>query len=198
MSYHSGTLLNIELPETVVQRRKRASHARTRVALFVWLAALVLGALVWMDRDAAAREASAESTEAGRLRAGVAEDIDMIGGRLSAAKSSLSDLNVAFKPAQPISDVLTLVSNSVPEGAWLTGVTFERGKPILIRGTALEGSAVTAYTEALALNERLRDVQLVFANNAEIEGTPVVQFSISAHVVGNLPLADASNRRAGR
>jgi Tfp pilus assembly protein PilN len=162
------------------------------------LAALVFGAFVWMDRDAAAREANAENTEAGRQRAGVAKDIDMIEGRLSAAKSSLKDLNIAFNPAQPISDVLTLVSNSVPDGAWLTGVTFERGKPLLIRGTALEGSAVTSYVEALALNERLRDVQLVFANNAEIEGTPVVQFSISAHVVGNLPLADSSNRRAGR
>ena len=49
------------------------------------------------------------------------------------------------------------------------------------------------------MESRFRNVQLIFANNAEIEGTPVVQFAITAHVVGNFPLVDdAGKKRTSR
>ncbi len=198
MTYHSSLALNVELPEAVAKRLKKSGQKKARVAMFMWLGVIVVGALVWLDRDNAARSVAKVANDAGRKTANVQKDVDQVDSRLSSANGNLKALNLAFSPAQPVSDVFTLVSNEVPQGAWLTGVTFERGKPLLIRGTALTGDAVSAYTSALALNERLRDVQLMFANNSEIEGTPVVQFSISAHVVGNLPLEEQTSKRSSR
>ncbi len=86
----------------------------------------------------------------------------------------------------------------MPEGAWLTGLTWERGKPIQIRGTALNSDLVSELIASLAVNERLRDVELQYANDGEIETTPVVQFNVTAHVVGNLPLAETTRNPGGR
>jgi Tfp pilus assembly protein PilN len=95
---------------------------------------------------------------------------------------------------------LALASALAPSDVWLTGVTFERGKPLLVRGTALSGASVAAYLQSLSGQSRFRDVKLVFANDATIETTQVQQFSISAHAVGNLPLTDpkAQGRAASR
>jgi hypothetical protein len=102
-----------------------------------------------------------------------------------------TSLDLAFEPKQRLGDVTFLVNNLCPEGLWLTGLTIERGKLALIRGTAINGEAVYKYLDRLTTQDRFRDVKLVFANNGQIEKVSVVQFSISAHVVGNLPLAEA-------
>lgn len=195
MAFHNALALNIELPEVIALSAKRAGQRKGRIALFCWLGVLVVGAFVWLDRDAAAQNVARAQGAAGKERATLQKELDTVTQNLETATSELKNLNLAFAPAQPVSDVLTLVVNEVSDSAWLTGITFERGKPLLIRGTAKDGEAVTAYTSALALNQRLRDVQLMFANNAEIEGIPVVQFSISARVVGNLPLEESTSKK---
>ena len=82
------------------------------------------------------------------------------------------------------------MSNDLPKNAWLTNVGVGRGQNIVIRGTATTGDDVAAYVQALSKEARLRDVKLIFANNSLIESTPVVQFSVSAFPVANLPLVD--------
>ncbi|MCH7945413.1 MAG: hypothetical protein IIC73_05280, partial [Armatimonadetes bacterium] len=55
------------------------------------------------------------------------------------------------------------------------------------------------YTAGLALSDRFTEVKLAYASNSDIEDTEVVQFSVTAHVVGNLPLVEKkSSRRRGR
>ncbi|MEX2242943.1 MAG: PilN domain-containing protein [Fimbriimonadaceae bacterium] len=198
MAEYSATALNIELPEVVARKVRRQSQAKTRVAMFLWLAVLLAGGWVWAERSDAARNAASTTGKDQMDRAGLQDKIAQVDERLGAAEANRGHLVQAFAPSQPVSDVLKLFVNSVPDNAWLTGITFERGKPVLVRGTAVVPDAVTNYTTSLALENRLRDVQLLFANNAEIEATPVVQFSISAHAIGNLPLVDLKKKGGSR
>jgi Tfp pilus assembly protein PilN len=94
--------------------------------------------------------------------------------------------------------VATVAANAVPEGVWLTGMSLDRGKPLQIRGSAKTNEQVADYVQQLSSSERLRDVKLVFSNNNTIGDTPIVQFSISAHVIGNYPLADTEQKRGSR
>ena len=195
MADHEKARLDIELPEAIAGKLRRASQAKSRLALFMWLAAVCVGALIYTERDDAARDFAKLQDKASRSVGSLQDDVDMYGSRLASKDRDLASLKLAFTPKQPVTDVLTTVANSVPAGAWLTGVTFERGRPLQIRGTATDGSAVSEYTAALALDSRFRDVQLVFANNAEIEDVPVVQFAITAHVIGNFPLLDKDAKK---
>ena len=97
-------------------------------------------------------------------------------------------LRRAFQPAQPLSDISAVVDDSLPPGAWLTGLTVERGKPLDLRGTAKTAGDVTRLVNALSASPRFRDVRLVFANSALIGKVPVIQFNVSAVCVGNLPM----------
>ena len=115
------------------------------------------------DRDKASKLAGDANTKAGRFK-------------------------TILSPAQTSSEVLTLVSSRIPQGAWITGISYDRGKPVLIRGTALTSEAVTAYLDALNTEPRFKDAKLVFANNASIEESVVVNFSISLRAIGNVPL----------
>ena len=72
----------------------------------------------------------------------------------------------------------------------------ERGKHIQIRGTAKTSETVAEYIRALQAEPRFRDVRLVFANNAAIETNQVVQFSVSAFPVGNLPLIEFGKKKS--
>jgi hypothetical protein len=198
MAAHDASRVNVELPEAVATKLRRASQAKSRLALFLWLAVACVGALVYLDRDDEAREATRVRSKVTGTANRLKNDVDLYTDRLTTVGKNVDSLNVAFKPAQTAGEVLTVISNTLPSGAWLTGVTYERGRPLQIRGTALNGEVVTAYTSALALETRFRDVQLVFANNSEIEGTAVVHFAISVHVVGNLPLIDEKSARRAK
>lgn len=198
MSSHNGHSLSIELPETVAKRTKGKAQTKVRLALIMWVAVIAIAAYVYSERaDKAGDVVAADKIERARTRT-YEKALSGSSSRLASVQSSQEKLDLAFSPSQPVYDVMMLIGNAVPKGVWLTGVTHERGKPILIRGTAVESDAVSAYTAALALSDRFRDVQLLFANNTEIESTPVVQFSIQAHVVGNLPITDDSSRRTRR
>lgn len=100
----------------------------------------------------------------------------------------------AFLPAQSYADIVTVTTRDVPSSVWLSGLTFERGKPLLIRGTSKTNSGVADFLGALSKEDRFREVKLVFANNSMIEKTPVVQFSISAFPIGNLPAVDTAKK----
>src|SRR5207237_257612 len=99
-------------------------------------------------------------------------------------------LTRGFHHGQKLGDVVALISNDLPKNAWLTNVGVSRGQNVVIRGTALTGDDVATYVQTLSKEARLRDVKLIFANNALIESTPVVQFSLTAFPVANLPLVD--------
>jgi Tfp pilus assembly protein PilN len=189
--------LSLELPEAAAARARKRVRTRARTAILLWLAVFVVALLVYFDRaDAAAEIRRGEARWAADLR------------KLRSAKSTAetrrnkvaalgTTLMGAFEPAQKPYDVLTVVSNAVPDNTWLTGVTFERGKPLLIRGSTTSNEGVTTYLNRLKGDPRFRDVRLVFANDTTVERVTIVQFSISAHVVGNFPLVITTTTTRG-
>jgi Tfp pilus assembly protein PilN len=199
LAERAGTLeFDLEPPQRVAEIAKAQSAQRSRLAALMAVAALGLAAYAWSDYDEArakvARQQSRANSAVSRLQA------TQRAAESDAAKAATLREGVrrVFSPAQKASEILTLPANRVPAGIWLTGCTFERGRPISIRGTARSSNDVATYLDRLNAEARLRDVKLVFANNAKIDETEVVQFSISAFPVGNLPLEEPkSSRRRG-
>ena len=104
-------------------------------------------------------------------------------------------LKLAFEPAQQPGDVLKVVSSVVPSDTWLTGMTFERGKLLVIRGISKKPELVSAYVLELSKQPRFRDVRLITVNSGEIGGVPTVTFNITAFPIGNLPMIPASKKK---
>ncbi|MBS1714241.1 MAG: PilN domain-containing protein [Armatimonadetes bacterium] len=182
--------LFLELPEAKLAKAKKEEHKRKNLALLLWVAALGVGAVVYDIRSSEAETVKkADKKWAGRLKT-IRSDNSLAQSRATELRSVKGVVDVAFAPKQPLSDVTTVLSNLSPPSLWLTGVSVERGKRATVRGTATNGQAVSAYLTSLGRQSRLRDIKLVFANNALIEKTPVVNFSVSMHVVGNFPLPE--------
>jgi len=180
--------LDIELPEAIESRERKAVAVRARVAILMWVAVFVVGLYVFTDRADAAAKAKAAQSIFLVVTAKLKSKDASYKLQLADDNKMQTDLETAFHPAQHMSDLLAVISNEAPANVWLTGITLERGKQVLVRGTAMTSEQVASYVQTLAAEPRLRDVKLIFANNATIEQTPIVQFSIQAHAVGNLPI----------
>jgi Tfp pilus assembly protein PilN len=187
---------DFELTEDRIRESNRRVAARMRVAVAMLLAAILGVQLVgvFRERDAKAvnrvqtafagwstKQKSIRSTEVTKA------------ARLVEIQHSMQR---AFGPAQPLSDITSVVADSLPSGAWLTGLTIERGKPLQVRGTAKTGEDIAKFVDSLGANPRFRDVRLVFANSALIGKVPVVEFNVSATCVGNLPMPTPSRTAA--
>lgn len=187
--------LDLEPREVQAAREAKDRARRTRLAALLALAAIALATLVYFDRAdaqaAVSKERAKMQASLNRLRS-VQKAIEADVLRETRNRQALDQ---AFSPAQPLSEVVTLVANQAPADLWLTGVTAERGKSVLVRGTATRSEAVAVFLDRLAKTGRLRDVRLVFSNNAVIDQAPVVQFSISAFPMGNLPIVEKGSKR---
>ena len=187
---------HFELAEDRLRAKAKKAAARTRLAVLMLLSAVLLVVLIWADRsDAQSVIRRGEATwarELQKLRS--TRNAEM--AKAERAVAMQTALNRAFQPAQPLSDVVALVSNSLPAGAWLTGLTVERGKPVQVRGAALASSHVAQLVYRLGGSPRFRDVKLVFANEAKINEVAVTQFSVTAFAVGNLPMPAPAKKAA--
>lgn len=190
LSLMQGALpLTLEPPDVVLKRDQLKISGARRTAIILWLAAFMLGAVVWDMRSRDAEVVEKGSAKWKSLLSGLKKTHDQGSAKLTSLRKVDTALDLGFEGKQKLSDVTSLLNNLTPDGLWLTGITIERGKLALLRGTATNGDAVTKFLEVIAAQPRFRDCKLVFATNGEIEKVNVVQFSISAHVVGNLPLA---------
>lgn len=187
--------LDLEPAEEVARRQHAKSTGRQRVALLACSAAILAGVLVGFDR--ADDLTKARRTDASR-RAEIkqVENIrNALTARAAAAETVAMTLRQATRPSQQVTDILSTIADRIPDGLWLTGVNFERGKPLILRGTAKTNESVTQLVSALEKSPRMRGVKLVFANNATIETVPVVQFSISAEITGSVPVYELKAKR---
>lgn len=198
LSRHAVTGFNLELPEVLEKRAKREVQGRSRFALLLCLAALCLAVMVYLDHEDANEERGRQQALINRDSKDGEDARRAATTKLAALEKRRAVLDQAFEPAQPIGDVMSLVSTLTPPGLWLTGANFERGKPFILRGTAMTNAAVESFLAALAVESRFRDVKLLFANNGKIEETPVVQFSITMHIVGNLPVVERAKKTKGK
>jgi hypothetical protein len=179
---------NFELSEDRVREVRQQVAARTRLAVGMIAAAILLVVTIWLDRqDAMAVVKRSQGAWARQLttQQSIQTAETAQAGLVTATKNTL---HRAFVPAQPLSDINAVVDDSLAPGAWLTGLNVERGKPLDIRGTTKTAADVTSLVDSLSANPRFRDVRLVFANSAMIGKVPVVQFDVSAVCVGNLPM----------
>ncbi len=186
--------IQLETREAVEKREKAKQSNRTRLAALLCASAALMALLVYVEHSEAAEKVRVENARWNKTlndKRNVAKRLEEDITKLNATADTLKR---ALTPAQLPGDVYTTLSNYTPKGLWLTGTTYERGKVMYIRGTAANSDAVAAYLQALTTEPRFRDVKLVFANNGEIEKTPVVQFSIQAFPVGNLPLVEAKKK----
>lgn len=188
--------LHLELPDAILARKQRQQSSRMRLSVLLLAAVGALGVFAWSEWDDAANQVAKEKARyAGTLRRLTAVQKAKEADALKVA-SVENALKRAFEPAQRFSDVFTLISNEAPAGCWLTGLSLERGKEVQIRGVAKTAESVGDYVQRLSRLDRFRDVKLVYANNSTIEKESVVQFSISAFPVGNLPILE-TRRRSG-
>jgi len=186
--------MNIELPEVIAKRNHQARQAKMRFSVMLAVATAALGAYVYTDYTDALAKAS---LEAGKD----AKRIQRLTALSKSAETAAADLggteailNRTFNIAQPLTDVAAAATNALPAGVWLTGLSVERGKEMQIRGVGKSSQDVTDYVRSLSELTRFRNVRLVFANDSTIDEAKVVQFSISAFPVGNLPLIDPAKR----
>ncbi|MCW5942976.1 MAG: PilN domain-containing protein [Fimbriimonadaceae bacterium] len=198
LSRHATPGFNLELPEVLEKRAKQAMQGRSRFALLLCLAALCLAVMVYLDHEDAKEERTRQQALINRDVQDAERARKDATAKLAALEKRQVVLDQAFDPAQPIGDVMAVVSSLAPPGLWLTGANFERGKPFILRGTAMTNAAVESFLAALAVESRFRDVKLLFANNGKIEETPVVQFSITMHIVGNLPVIERTKKTKGK
>jgi hypothetical protein len=187
-------LLNLEPPEQTAQKAKSVRDQKVRIAGLVAVVSVLFFGFAFDERntassavDLAQRKNNAALSKLKNLQK------DAITSETKSAMTAQT-LTHAFTPAQSMGDMISIVCNQVSRDIWLTGITAERGKPILLRGTAKNSDAVHAYLDRLRQVDRLRNVQLVFANTGTIDMTPVINFSVSAFPVGNLPLVDTTKK----
>lgn len=194
---HRAPEFSFALNEDRAKEEKQLIGSKTRLSVLLLAASLLLAGFIWVERtEAQAKVDKANAVWENKLKTlRVVREAELAkAGRAVAVRTSLER---AFQPAQPLSDIVQAASNSLPEGSWLIGVNVERGKPLQLRGTAMNGQQVAKLVDALSRTPRFRDVRLVFANGAKIEETPVVQFNIAATAVGNLPMPAPEKGKKG-
>lgn len=182
--------LNLEDPATLALREAKKMQKVKMVAAFTWCLAILFAILIFNDRAAAAAAVAADdkkwSAKTKDIRDAVARANDKV--------KKLSDQNVvlssAFEPRQYIGDIGTLMSSMTPQGVWLTGMNIERGKTATVRGVAMTHKGVSDYLETLGSLDRFRDIKLGSMVDGDIDGNAIVNFTISMHVIGNMPLSE--------
>ncbi len=192
------TDVNLRLPEDLALATSTKLNSRKRLAMYMGICcALALG-IAWLGRDE-------ENTKVKKVQEQYARRVNEVkkqsgekSTEITKLKGHESMVTDGIEPKQDLSDVVIIASNACPDGLWLTGLNVERGKDLSVRGTALSNAQLGAFVDGLNASARLRDVKLAFSNINTIGETPVVQFSVTAHVIGNIPLAEPRKDKRAR
>ncbi|MBB6053045.1 PilN domain-containing protein [Armatimonas rosea] len=194
---HRAPEFSFSLNEDRAKEEKHLIAGKTRLSILLLVSSLLLAGFIWVEHaEAQARKDKASAVWETKLKTlRVIRDAEL--AKAGRAVSVRGSLDRAFVTAQPLSDIVQAAATALPEGSWLIGVNAERGKPLQLRGTAMNGQQVAKLVDGLSRTPRFRDVRLVFANGAKIEETPVVQFNIAATAVGNLPMPQPEKTKKG-
>ncbi len=185
---------HFELPEEQERLVQSRAASRTRLAVLSAVVALLLMGVAWTDYATAVSAANkaTERTAKDLKIARTANDAQT--KRAKDATDAKTVMHQALDPGQPLSDMLAVASDRLPQGVWLTAATAERGKEIQLRGTSARSSGIAEYMAALGGSPRLADARLVAANSAKIGQKPVVQFTISVVGMGNPTMPQAAKQ----
>jgi hypothetical protein len=194
---HETPGFSFDLPEDRERRVRSAIAVRYRLAI-AWMAiAVIVASYIGVTRHVAASQVEAfNATWTPNLTRLNEDDAAATNNKVKVVGVQQA-LDRVFNPAQPLSDIISVVGDSLPDGAWLTQINLERGKPMEAHGTAKTSADVGTFVGNLALNPRFRDVRIVFANGALVGKIPVVQFDVTATCVGNLPMPVPQKSHSG-
>ncbi len=190
--------LRLELPEAVAARATAAGRAQMRIALMTLAGSALVALYAYSNwSDAAAVRDITEVAANGRLQK-LRNDEKKAKAESSKLAATRVTLDKAFDPPQRISEIVALTSTSVPQGAWLTSLTVERGRPVALRGFSKQASLVSELAQRLDRNPegRFRDVKIASASNNDVNNVPVTDFVLNAFPVGNLPFLSRSSGKA--
>lgn len=188
--------MNLELTSEIDRRLEKELQSRRRLALYILVAAVCAAAYIFDGRYDQYSRVSAQVAKTTKALKDANDKVALQTKRIQRVTPIMQLVGRGFEPPQHLVDVLRIVSNDAPDGMWLSGVSLERGKPFTVRGAALNAEAVTTYLAKLGAEPRLRDVKLVFAQDAVIASQPIVQFSVQGFPVGNLPLVDDAKSKS--
>lgn len=185
--------LKLELPESIAARATSDANRRMRISFFVLFLAVLFAAKSGSDYYDAKALVDLKDAKSNNEYQKKKDEAKKATAATTAEVALRDQLNMAFKPAQKISDVLAILTSSVPKGGvWLNNLSIERGKAVTVRGTALQETYPSDYLRLLDTmqaenKKRFRDVHLTNANNTLVGRKPVTAFVIQAFPVGNLP-----------
>lgn len=186
----AATSVNIELQSEKEEQEKAAKRSAITFASVAFAVAAVFGLYVaqhiYSSRSAVSAAIAVTKSKTTALKTAESK----ISSRQSDLNKPFSVIDRGFNPAQRMSDMLVSIGADVPPGLWLTSITIERGKAIVLRGTAKDSQQVNAFVQQLSADSRFRDVKLSFANSGQVGQVTVTQFSLTAFPIGNLPLTD--------
>lgn len=188
-------LLAVQVQQARAARKRRIRNWVAGLACVVLLfCAVVFGYDAWRIHKETLRHQAAVAREAASARSIAAS----LQSRHKTLSEHVQSLRAALSPQYAWIDVLNDLATRAPNGVWLTGIEMERGKPLIVRGTAMRPDQVAHFVSSLAQSPLLREARLMFANDAELGRQRVTQFGITALVLGNLPEVKAPTRTIRR
>ena len=194
---HEAPPFHLELAEQreLDHRLRIATH--NRLATLLLVSALCLVGLVWKQRSDDAAQVTKGQGKWAQVLNKQKSISDTYTKQAQEATTIATTLKSAFQVAQPLGDVSSVVGDSLPKSSWLSSLNVERGKVVQMRGTSKNPDDVSLLLKNLTSTGRFRDVHLTVANSGKVSSVPVVQFSISAFPIGNLPMPVPAVKRAG-
>lgn len=123
-------------------------------------------------------------------------EVKLLATRREQLTGRVRTLTGAVAPRHSYLDVLNEVSTLAGSQIWLTQFSYDRGRPIVIRGSAKSSAAVASAVERLRGSPHLQQVALGAMTTSETNKTGVVQFTIEGTLRGDAPLQAARRRRA--
>lgn len=185
----------LDLVPEEIERERTAARIKARIKAVV-AAVLALVALAAYFGSGVIAEHQREQKilrELNRRAEAVVQQANRLQARRLFLANQLSALQEALYPQYPILDVIREISDRAPQGVWLTGITFEKGKPLTVRGAALSHTLAATYADELKRSPCFVEVNAGYSNEVTIGDKKIVQFSITCVVKGNEP----KTRRTG-
>ncbi|MBS1719512.1 MAG: PilN domain-containing protein [Armatimonadetes bacterium] len=184
------TTIDLEPRAVIESREKSRTSGRVRLSGLLVAGAALVAAFVGLERFDAMSAIQKDEAKEKKAYTSAKTIRDGMKKKLERSKAVQIAVDRGFRPAQRLTEVLSVVTQVTPSDCWLTAITLERGRIMNLRGTSMSSQSVAAFVQALADNKRFRDAKLTFANNGKIGDKAVVEFAVSAIPVGNIPLVE--------
>jgi Tfp pilus assembly protein PilN len=187
-------LFSFELPERLAARRRKGRRGVAQRAIAAAIVGVASVAAAYWSYTNSTLTAANGYAQARKELTSAQSDQSAAAVANRQASESQALLNVGFRPSQTMSDVTTALAQLAPKSVWLTGLTLERGKPILVRGSTTSSKSVADFVSAINANPRFRNVKVVSATKGSIGKTTVIQFALVGRATGLLPIDQPISR----